>query len=131
MLDEVALLDVQIAKLRDSINISTEELIHDQQEWEASLAMIAGWRILEPTAVQTTGNSTFKILEDHSILVSGAPSTHEVYTVEAEGLPAGLTGVRLEALPHPSLTQNGPGRASDGNFVLSRITLESAEVEKN
>ena len=130
MLDQVAAIDGQIAKLRESLNISTEELARDQREWEASLGMVAGWQVIKPTAVQTTGSSALTPQEDDSILVSGTATAHEVYTVEADGLPAGLTGIRLEALPHPSFPQNGPGRASDGNFVLSHISLETADVEK-
>ncbi len=32
--------------------------------------------------------------------------------------------MRLEALTHPSLPKNGPGRAGNGNFVLSRFDLK-------
>jgi hypothetical protein len=36
-------------------------------------------------------------------------------------LPETLEGLRIEALPDPSLPAQGPGRAGNGNFVLTRI----------
>lgn len=130
MLDQIAAIDAQIAQLRESLHVSPEELAQEQTEWEKSLALVAGWQVIPPASMQSSGSSNFVKLEDDSILVSGTASAHEVYTVELDSVPAGVTGVRLEALPHPSFPQNGPGRASDGNFVLSRIAVESAEVEK-
>ena len=40
-----------------------------------------------------------------------------------------MTGLQLEALPDDSLPQGGPGRADNGNFVLSEITLEVRHSE--
>jgi hypothetical protein len=38
----------------------------------------------------------------------------------------GITAVRLEALPDPSYPQGGPGRAPDGNFVLTEFEVKAA-----
>ena len=35
----------------------------------------------------------------------------------------GVTGIRLEALEHPSLPGSGPGTAGNGNFVLTELLL--------
>ena len=37
-----------------------------------------------------------------------------------------ITAIRLEALTHPALPSGGPGRADDGNFLLSQIRLVAA-----
>ena len=39
-----------------------------------------------------------------------------------------ITAVRLEALDAPRLPMNGPGRAANGNFVLSQFTFETDGV---
>jgi len=62
---------------------------------------------------------------DGSIIVAG--NNHPtVLTIAAETDLAGITGVRLEVLPDPRYPSNGPGRAPDGNFVLSELLLAAA-----
>jgi hypothetical protein len=63
--------------------------------------------------------------EDGSILVSG-PNGKDVYTIIAQTSIMGITGIRLEAMADPSLPASGPGRAPNGNFVLSELKLTSA-----
>ena len=69
--------------------------------------------------------------EDGSFLAKGANPGTDTYVVTIDSGFDQLTGVRLEVLPHPSLPGNGPGRAGNGNFVLSEITarLETAGAE--
>ena len=38
----------------------------------------------------------------------------------------GITGLRLEVLPDARLPNQGPGRATDGNFVLNEIEVTAA-----
>src|SRR5262249_20722483 len=46
------------------------------------------------------------------------------YIFRASTPLTGVTGVRLEVLPHPSLPgQQGPGRSTGGNFVLSQFKV--------
>jgi hypothetical protein len=56
------------------------------------------------------------------VLVSG-PLAKDLYTLTAETPLAGITGLKLEALPDPSLPSQGPGRAKNGNFVLHELKL--------
>ena len=44
---------------------------------------------------------------------------NDTYTLSARVPLKEITAIRLEALPDPRLANNGPGRASDGNFILS------------
>ena len=48
------------------------------------------------------------------------------YTIVAETDLAGITGIRLEALADDRLPQKGPGRATDGNFVLNEFEVTAA-----
>src|SRR5262249_21383037 len=64
-------------------------------------------------------------LPDRSVLSSGkdGPGT---YTVVVDTNVKGITGLRLEVLPHEQLPGGGPGRAADGNFLLNELTVEAA-----
>ncbi len=87
------------------------------------------WTFLEPVDLRSGGETTFKGLGDGSSLASGATSSPETYTFRT-GSPGGRwTALRLEVLTHPSLPKGGPGRAGNGNFVLSDIALESGALK--
>ncbi|MGA0040884.1 MAG: DUF1553 domain-containing protein, partial [Pirellulales bacterium] len=63
-------------------------------------------------------------LDDGALLASGENPSTDTYTLRFTDLPEGVTAVRLDVLPDASLPQQGPGRAGNGNFVLSEIRLE-------
>ena len=50
--------------------------------------------------------------------------TREVYTLVAKTGLVHITAIRLEALPDPSLPENGPGRCPDcGDFYLNELRV--------
>ena len=65
------------------------------------------------------------MLNDGSILVGGILPGIDVYTFSVNSSATAITGFRLEVLTDPSLPANGPGRASNGNFVLTELQLSS------
>lgn len=66
-----------------------------------------------------------KIVDDGSVLAVGATAADkDTYTVAADTDRRGITGIRLEALSDASIPAKGPGRASNGNFVLSEFTVD-------
>ena len=62
---------------------------------------------------------------DGSIVVSG-PNHNGVVTITAETDLTGITGLRLEVLTDSRFPNKGPGRATDGNFVLNELELTAA-----
>ncbi|MBK9383277.1 MAG: PSD1 domain-containing protein [Planctomycetes bacterium] len=79
------------------------------------------WRVLRVASARAEG-AELRVLEDDSLLAQGANPANDRYVVELE-LPAGSwRALRLEALTHPSLPKQGPGRAPNGNFVLAQVT---------
>jgi hypothetical protein len=84
--------------------------------------LLQGGQTLVPTAFQSEVGAIAKIADDSSITVSGtlAKDKYVVETVVPEGLRARY--LRLEALPDTKFPGGGPGRASDGNFVVSRLS---------
>ena len=60
---------------------------------------------------------------------SGKNGNGESYTVHGVAPETGvITAIRLEALTHPSLPMDGPGRSGGGNFVLSQFIFETDGV---
>ena len=64
-----------------------------------------------------------EIRPDASVLASGRASPRDRYDVEVEGDLGGASSIRLEALADPSHPAGGPGRAPNGNFVLTRFQV--------
>ena len=87
-----------------------------------------GWSVLTPSSATSSGGSTLKTLEDHSLIVGGANPGKDVYEIAASTKQTGLTAVRLETLTHDSLPGGGPGRHSNSNFVLSEFELTVVSV---
>ncbi len=86
--------------------------------------VIANWTELTNPIFSGTGGETFSV-SNNRILVGGNNPTNTVYTVQYNGSFSNITGVRLEVLEDPSLATNGPGRAFNGNFVLTEFTLDA------
>jgi hypothetical protein len=81
------------------------------------------WRIETPESLVSQAGATFRDLGDGSFLAEGAKGREDFYEVLLAPAPGRLTGLKLEALAHPSLTKGGPGRAGNGNFALSRLRV--------
>lgn len=87
----------------------------------------AAWTVLRPVKAGAAGGATLTMQSDGSMLASGTHPAGEVYKVEAE-VPAGpIRGIRLETMPDDTLPGGGPGRASNGNFVLAEIEVDGAK----
>lgn len=125
MLQETKRINSEIAALNNILQTPTAELAAAQQKWETTLQAKPDWQTLTPLAATSSSDKTkLEIQEDQSLLASGPPS-NETYTIETQVDLQTLKALRLEVLPDPSLPAQGPGRAADGNFVLSEISLTS------
>jgi uncharacterized protein DUF1553/uncharacterized protein DUF1549/cytochrome c len=117
----------RIQGLERQLDTQTPELDKEQQAWERSIREAAGeWQILVPARLASAGGA--KLTRDSSgvILVSGENAQRETFTVEGKLPLHSLTGLRIEALPDPSLPRGGPGRDIYGNFVISSVEVETA-----
>ncbi len=83
------------------------------------------WQVLRPAAA-TSNLPHLTVEPDDSVFVSGDMSKRDVYDLTFRGDFAGVTAVRLEALPDERLPRSGPGRVyyegPHGDFHLSTIT---------
>jgi len=96
-----------------------------QTAWEKELKY-QHWSILEPSSAKSKGGAVLTKQSDGSLLASGKNAFPEVYTVTADTRLERITGVRLEVLPDSNFASQGPGRAPNGNFVLSEFRATAA-----
>src|SRR5207245_259404 len=101
-----------------------------QAEWEKNLQSQPAWTTLEVVEAKATGGAVLNKQSDGSLLATGPNPTPSVYTVTATSKLKGITALRLEVLPDPTLSAMGPGRAGNGNFVLNELTV-TASPEDN
>jgi hypothetical protein len=87
---------------------------------------IDGYRVhpLEIVNVKPVTEVTFKKLPDGSVLAGGADPAVETYVVTTTTSLPQITGFRLDVLADTSLPKSGPGRANNGNFVLTDVRVE-------
>jgi hypothetical protein len=83
-----------------------------------------GWLPLEFAEVRASGGIELTKQPDGSYKTNAArPSTSD-YVLKADTKIAGITGLLLEVLPAADEANFGPGRFSDGNFVLGEIDVK-------
>lgn len=118
------------AQLENPGTITNNDVAYAQSKWEATaLADLAKnkpvWSVIKPLASESNGKATLTPQEDLSVLSSGENPAKDTYTITlATDLPR-VTGLRLEALTHPTLSNGGLSR-SNGNFVLTGIEVTVA-----
>jgi len=99
-----------------------------QAEWEKKLQDVPVWTVLDPAELKGSGKIVLTKHKDGSITATGENPTPAVYTITATTNLAGITGIRLEALPDDSLPARGPGRAPNGNFVINEFKVTALKV---
>lgn len=85
------------------------------------------WTVLDPDKAVARNGVELIPQPDGSILASGKNPDTTAYELELDLDLAGITAVRLEALTHDSMKEGGPGRADNGNFVLSEFQVWVAQ----
>jgi hypothetical protein len=119
-----------IGDFRLSVTSANRSTYADGLQTGGNVGLPAIWTVLTPLTAVATGGANLTINPDGSILAGGPSPQTSTYTVTAFTLQTGITGIRLEVLADASLPTNGPGREpSNGNFVLSQITLDSTVPE--
>ncbi len=118
-----------------------QQLRQEQQQLEKTSRDVSqlpdlawNWTQVPISAINASGSSILKIQADGSLLAKTHAAANDTFTVKlqlpatAEG-PVRVTAVRLRALLDPSLPDQGPGTAGNGNFVLTEILLRSGATD--
>jgi hypothetical protein len=123
-------LDEQIASVRAALDKQTPTLDAALAKWAQQkrtevASALPEWAAVGPEKAASSGGATLVPQEDLSILATGSNPANDNYTVTLRTDRKHLTGIRLEALTHPSLVNNSLSR-SNGNYVLTRFEVEAA-----
>jgi hypothetical protein len=93
-----------------------------QAAWEASLRGPVEWQPLKAVSLASAAGATLT-QNDQAVITATGNLAKDVYTIVAECDLPRITGLRIEALSSPELPSGGPGRAPNGNFVLSELKV--------
>ncbi len=117
-----------IAEVEEQLADLGPQLASEQAAWEETLAseIAANWVVLDPSTLRSKGGTTLREEPDRTIVAEGPNPPAETYDLEAATDLLHITALRLEALPDDRLPDKGPGRAANGNFVLSGFRLSTA-----
>ena len=120
-------LQAAVEGLDKQLKTMTPELAEAQDAWETALrAARDGWTAVAPSSVEATNGVVLRALPDGSILAAGTNAAATSYTVSVRPPLDTITGLRIEALPDPSLPRGGPGRDGYGHFRVTGIQVENA-----
>jgi hypothetical protein len=121
-LDELA---AAIGELESRISAPHADVDAAQIEWASTAAATpaVAWTTLKPADLRSRDGAELQVLDDGLVLAAGPNPATDIYTIVAPLPEGGATGLRLEALPHDSLTAGGPGRSVNGNVVLTGVRV--------
>jgi mono/diheme cytochrome c family protein len=131
----------EVAKLKelDAAILAAETTVKEKEaklpqllaKWEAApQARQPGvnWVVADPMSLKSaTNTSALTRRPDKSVFATKRTASTDTgtdsYTINFQtGLPE-ITAIRLEALPDDALPGKGPGRADNGNFVLTNVEI--------
>ncbi len=116
----------KIDALKKELTAPDERLDQLQAEWERDLAQIFSaldWQVIEPAELASENGAELERMDDGSIFVGGPNPDKEVYEVSFKA-PRPVQSFKLELLTDDRLVGNGPGRAANGNIVVSGFEVE-------
>jgi hypothetical protein len=102
-----------------------------QTQWENYMDLSTEWIPLDVEVVRATGVAKLEKQSDGSLFATPLPEGQMAlgnYQLKANTTLNGITGIKLEVLPDERLPGNGPGLATDGNFVLSEFLVSQSPL---
>ncbi len=128
-------LQKQLADLKARQKAMLDSSEEDFQHWLTQLKVTSekpDWQVLTISDFESSGGETSTILEDQSVLVSGRIPGTTIYNLTALAALSRVSAIRVEALTHPEIPGNGPGRGDEvrSNFILSEIELNLIRGEE-
>ena len=120
---KVAALTQEVSQLDEKLKNPGQDVLKDFDHWLQTASSAEMWS--KPQSVHVVAASAKKLQElpDGSLLALGEAPQNDTYTVTFKATDKQVTGVRVEVLADDSLPMKGPGRASSGNFILTKVEL--------
>ncbi|WP_417851664.1 PSD1 and planctomycete cytochrome C domain-containing protein [Thalassoglobus sp.] len=130
---KLAKFDAEIAELQKQLNQPWPELVAAETAWANTVLEESGdgdvaWDVVVPDEFTSNGGADLKLLEDNSILATGPNPAKEIYEVVKQIEGTGWQGIRLEGLLDKANTNEGTGRSSNSNVVLTEFEVYAAAI---
>lgn len=108
----------QIDELKRFLDSPSESLAASQIQWESAQTR---WTASDLQSIKSLNGVTLTKQDNGAILASGNSPATDTYELILSNVSNEINSIRVDVLPHDSLPNKGPGRAGNGNFVLSEI----------
>lgn len=116
----------EVAALTTKLSSPDPRLDAAQAEWEKKASAAAMWTVVDIASASSSDGATLEKQPDGSVLARGATPERDIYTVVGHTDAKGIRAIRLELMLDGSLPQKGPGRAPNGNLVVTRFLVTAA-----
>lgn len=120
----------RIETTKASLDGPLEGIDEEQSSWEQTVRAGAGvaWADAEVVEATSKGGATLTPRKDGSVLATGANPQQDVFEIRLRTGADQLRLLRLEAMEDESLPTAGPGRAHNGNAVLTGVEVEARSL---
>ena len=81
------------------------------------------WQRLNIASIDIASDATHDVQESGAVLIGGASPETDDYVLTIDTSLRTITALQLETMPHDSLPKGGAGRADNGNFVVSDLSV--------
>ncbi len=120
----------RIAKVEDDLLKKDHDVAKREAAWEEKeRENVVEWTVLNPDSFYGAVGTKFDAQSDGSLLATASNPPRSTYTVTSKTKLNDITAFRLEAMTDANLPHNGPGRAVNGNFVLSHIAVDAISAD--
>ncbi len=135
IVSKLAQFDAEIKNLREEVSSRTKILNQRQSPWEDEQRIKLSsaedpWKTI--TIVQAKAlEQTLNVQTNGTILATGLNPDNDHYEIHANTILTSITSIRLDALRHPDMTDNGLARSDSGNFVLTDFSVTLRDAQGN
>jgi len=123
-------LDAELEEAREAIlepsEAEREALVEFRNELPGRLGL--AWAESELVEASSSGGATLSVDDAGVVLASGESPDTDVHSLRLRTQARDLRLVQLDVLGHEGFTNGAPGRAGNGNAVLTGIGLEAISV---
>jgi WD40 repeat protein/mono/diheme cytochrome c family protein len=113
----------QISKAESALNEAEKGLPQRLAAWERQPQKRTTWTPLAASKLTSSNKCKLTQEADLSVFAAG-PNGKTTYVFVAENDLPNVSGLRIEALADGRSPAKGPGRAPNGNFVLSQLVVD-------
>jgi hypothetical protein len=126
---ELAKLNAEVAQRQKDYEAPRPELAAKwEQAVREAIAAETNWTVLTPEKM--IADSSVKLTADKEQIISSAEKDpkdgKDTYRITIKTNLSEVVGFRLEALSAEHLPGHGPGRAPDGNFIITAFSIQEA-----